>query len=203
MIDLAKDAQTQLAEYQKASCDFIRSYDPAPTVAEEIISRAANMLDASERPLILAGHGVTISGAEKELAELAEKCDIPVGCTMHGLSALPTFHPLNKGMLGMHGNLGPNINTNRADVILAVGMRFDDRVTGDPAKYAPDAKIIHVDIDRSEFDKTVSSSLHVHGDARDVLTRILAAVKPARHTDWVQSFDRHEKVELERVKNRR
>lgn len=200
VIDLAKDAQTQLAEYHKAGCDFIRSYDPHPAVTDEVIARAAHMLNEAERPMILAGHGVTIAGAGKELAELAEKCDIPVGCTMHGLSSIPSAHPLNKGMLGMHGNLGPNINTNRADVILAVGMRFDDRVTGDPAKYAPDAKIIHVDIDKSEFDKTVRSSLHIHGDARETLTRILSAVKPARHTDWVKSFDRHEKVEFERVK---
>lgn len=201
VIDLAKDAQTCMAEYRRATCDFIRSYDPDPVIPDEVIARAAHMLNEAQRPMILAGHGVTISGAEKELAELAEKCDIPVACTMHGLSAIPSAHPLNKGMLGMHGNLGPNINTNKADVILAVGMRFDDRVTGDTSKYAPDARIIHIDIDRSEFDKTVKSCLHVHGNARGVLPRILAAVRPAKHTDWVNSFARHEKVENERVKN--
>lgn len=202
VIDLAKDAQTGMAEYIFQPCSFIRSYDPDPEVADELISEAAALLDAAERPLILAGHGVTIAKAEEALKNLIEKGDIPVGCTMLGLSALPTEHPLNKGMLGMHGNLGPNINTNKADVILAVGMRFDDRVTGDTSRYAPHAKIIHIDIDSSEFDKTVKSHLHIHGNAKTVLSRLAETIKENKHEEWNASFDRHKKVEDERVKAR-
>ncbi|MDE6227373.1 MAG: biosynthetic-type acetolactate synthase large subunit [Muribaculaceae bacterium] len=202
VIDLAKDAQTGLAEYIYQPCNFIRSYDPDPEVPEAVIAEAAAIIDAAERPMILSGHGVTISKAEEQLIELAEKGDIPVGCTMLGLSTMPTAHPLNKGMLGMHGNLGPNINTNKADVILAVGMRFDDRVTGDTKKYAPNAKIIHIDIDASEFDKTIKSHLHIHGNAATVLGRIAKAISEKKHPEWNASFDRHEKVEDERVKER-
>ena len=149
VIDLAKDAQTGLAEYHPEKCNFIRSYDPYPEIPDDILKEAAEIINNAERPMILAGHGITISKAENDLISLAEKAEIPVGCTMLGLSSIPTAHPLNKGMLGMHGNLGPNINTNKADVIIAIGMRFDDRVTGDTNKYAPQAKIIHIDIDAS------------------------------------------------------
>jgi len=200
VLDISKDAQVGLAEYVSASCNFIRSYDPAPLISDEIINEAANLINSAERPMILSGHGVTISKAEKELVSLAEKADIPVACTMLGLSSIPSSHRLYKGMLGMHGNLGPNINTNKADLIIAVGMRFDDRVTGDTRKYAPDAKIIHIDIDSSEFDKTVKSHLHVHGNAKTALERILPLVSDTKHKDWVNSFIRHEKVENERVK---
>lgn len=200
VLDISKDAQVGLAEYVSASCNFIRSYDPAPLISDEIINEAAYLINSAERPMILSGHGVTISKAEKELVSLAEKADIPVACTMLGLSSIPSSHRLYKGMLGMHGNLGPNINTNKADLIIAIGMRFDDRVTGDTRKYAPDAKIIHIDIDSSEFDKTVKSHLHVHGNAKTALERILPLVSATKHKDWVNSFIRHEKVENERVK---
>ncbi|MDE6755445.1 MAG: thiamine pyrophosphate-binding protein, partial [Muribaculaceae bacterium] len=135
-------------------------------------------------------------------AALAEKAQIQFGCTMLGLSSIPTDHPLNMGMLGMHGNLGPNINTNKADVILAVGMRFDDRVTGATSKYAPNAKIIHIDIDSSEFDKTIKSDVHIHGNAKTVLRKLAEKVKANRHDEWVSSFSRHAKVEKERVMER-
>lgn len=202
VIDLSKDAQTGLAEYHFEKCDFIRSYDPDPYVEDDVIRKAADLIEAAQRPMILSGHGVTIANAEKELVALAEKADIPVGCTMLGLATIPTDHRLNMGMLGMHGNLGPNINTNKADVILAVGMRFDDRVTGDVRKYAPGATIIHIDIDQSEFDKTVKSALHIHGSAKTVLRRIIDMVPEKSHTTWVESFERHKKVEDERVKAR-
>lgn len=202
VIDLSKDAQTGLAEYHFEKCDFIRSYDPDPYVEDDVIRKAADLIEAAQRPMILSGHGVTIANAENELVALAEKADIPVGCTMLGLATIPTDHRLNMGMLGMHGNLGPNINTNKADVILAVGMRFDDRVTGDVRKYAPGATIIHVDIDQSEFDKTVKSALHIHGSAKTVLRRIIDMVSEKSHTTWVESFERHKKVEDERVKAR-
>lgn len=202
VIDLAKDAQTGTAEYHYEPCNFIRSYNPDPDIPSEIIEKVAELINNAERPMILSGHGVTISKAENLLLELAENGDIPVACTMLGLSSIPTGHRLNKGMLGMHGNLGPNINTNKADVIIAIGMRFDDRVTGDVKKYAPDAKIIHIDIDSSEFDKTVRSDVHVHASADKALRSILPRIKKNNHSAWVDSFTHHEEVEQERVKNR-
>ncbi len=202
VIDLAKDAQTGLAEYHFEKCNFIRSYDPYPEIPDAVLEEAAKIINEAERPMILAGHGITIAKAENELLQFAEKGDIPVGCTMLGLSSIPTHHPLNKGMLGMHGNLGPNINTNKADVIIAVGMRFDDRVTGDVKKYAPNAKIIHIDIDSSEFDKTIKSHLHIHSDAKTALSQLLPFLNSATHTDWLNSFDSHAEIEDERVKAR-
>lgn len=202
VIDLAKDAQTGLAEYHPQTCNFIRSYDPYPEIPENILKEAAEIINNAQCPMILAGHGVVISQAEDELIRFAEKAEIPVGCTMLGLSAIPTGHPLNKGMLGMHGNLGPNINTNKADVIIALGMRFDDRVTGDVKKYAPNAKIIHIDIDSSEFDKTIKSHIHIHSDAKVALEQLLPLIKEASHKQWSESFDIHAEVENERVKSR-
>lgn len=202
VIDLSKDAQTGMAEYNFKKCNYIRSYDPDPEIPIEKIEAAAKIINEAERPLLITGHGVTIDNADSQLVALAEKANIPVACTMLGLSSIPTAHPLNMGMLGMHGNLGPNINTNKADVIIAVGMRFDDRVTGDVKKYAPNAKIIHVDIDSSEFDKTIKSMLHLHGSARQALEKLLPLVEEKKHNEWVSSFDRHEKVEYDRVKDR-
>lgn len=202
VIDLSKDAQTGLAEYHFEKCNFIRSYNPYPEISDGLVQEAADLINSSLRPMILSGHGVTIAKAEDELISLAEKAEIPVACTMLGLSSIPTDHPLNKGMLGMHGNLGPNINTNKADLIIAVGMRFDDRVTGDVRKYAPDAKIIHIDIDSSEFDKTIKSHLHIHSDAKSALAQLLPFIKEASHKAWSESFDSHAEVEDERVKAR-
>ena len=199
VIDLARDAQVGTAVYVKQEVPFIRSYVSDPEPAEGTIEEAARMLNAAERPLVLAGHGVMISKAEDLLAKLAEKAQLPVGCTMLGLSGLPSGHPQYVGMLGMHGNLGPNINTNRADVILAVGMRFDDRVTGDVRKYAPGAKIIHIDVDSSEFDKMIKCDLHVHSDARKALETLLPLVGEKDRSAWRASFDKHSKVEEERV----
>ncbi|MDE5585178.1 MAG: biosynthetic-type acetolactate synthase large subunit, partial [Muribaculaceae bacterium] len=199
VIDLARDAQVGMAVYEKQDIPFIRSYDSDPEPEEGAIEEAAVLLNGAERPLVLAGHGIMISGAEKFLAALAEKGEIPVACTMLGLSCIPSDHPQYVGMLGMHGNLGPNINTNRADVILAVGMRFDDRVTGAVSKYAPDAKIIHIDIDASEFDKTVKCDLHVHSDAGKALKALLPLIGKKERKEWRASFDRHMKIEEESV----
>lgn len=199
VIDLARDAQVGTAFYEKQEETFIRSYDSDPEPEQGAIEKAAALLNNAERPLVLAGHGILISGAEKALAELAEKAEIPVGCTMLGLSCISSDHPQYVGMLGMHGNLGPNINTNRADVILAVGMRFDDRVTGDVRKYAPDAKIIHIDIDASEFDKMIKCDVHVHSDARKTLESLLPLVEKRDRKEWRASFDKHRKIEEERV----
>lgn len=137
VLDFAKDAQTSLTDYCFEPCKFIRSYDPDPIIDETKVAEAASLINSAQRPMILSGHGVMLSHAEKELVELAEKAHIPVACTMLGLSSIPTAHPLYKGMLGMHGNIGPNVNTNRADLIVAVGMRFDDRVTGDVKNTLP------------------------------------------------------------------
>lgn len=199
VIDLARDAQVGTAVYEKQAVPFIRSYDPDPVPADGAIEEAARLINAAERPLVLAGHGVMISKAEDVLSKLAEKAQLPVGCTMLGLSGMASDHPQYVGMLGMHGNLGPNINTNRADVILAVGMRFDDRVTGDVRKYAPGAKIIHIDVDSSEFDKMIKCDLHVHSDARKALEALLPLVEGKDRSEWRASFDKHGRIEEERV----
>lgn len=195
VLDIAKDAQIGTLDWLYEPVNFIRSYNPSPEIDTKLIAEAAEIINAATRPMILVGQGVTISGAEDALRNLAEKASIPVCSTLLGLSALPSDHRLMKGMLGMHGNLGPNINTNRADVIVAVGMRFDDRVTGNTELYAPDAKIIHIDIDQSEFDKTVRSTVAVHADAREALEALLPLVSDADHNEWIDSFDRHNRVE--------
>ncbi|MBD5262754.1 MAG: biosynthetic-type acetolactate synthase large subunit [Bacteroides sp.] len=199
VIDLARDAQIGMAVYEKQETPFIRSYDSDPEPESGSIEETARLLNGAERPLVLAGQGVMISGAEAALAALAEKAGLPVGCTMLGLSGMATDHPQYVGMLGMHGNLGPNINTNRADVILAVGMRFDDRVTGVISKYAPNARIIHIDIDSSEFDKMIKCDVHVHSDARKALEALLPLVEKREHKEWRASFDKHRRIEEDRV----
>lgn len=199
VIDLARDAQVGTAVYEKQEVPFIRSYDSDPEPKNTVVKEVAALINGAERPLVLAGHGIMISGAENELAQLAEKADLPVACTMLGLSAIPSDNPRYVGMLGMHGNLGPNINTNRADLILAVGMRFDDRVTGDVRKYAPNAKVIHIDIDASEFDKMIRCDLHVHSDARKALLALLPLIEKKDHSRWLASFEKHHKIEDDRV----
>ena len=200
VLDISKDAQTGMLEWKKYEpVRFIRSYNPTPTIDRAAIAGAARLINGAERPMLLAGQGVLLSGASEALTALAEKAGIPVASTLLGLSAMPSDHPLMKGMLGMHGNIGVNYNTNRADVIIAVGMRFDDRVTGNTDSYARDAKIIHIDIDPSEFDKTVASTVAINGDAREALEALLAAVEPRDHKEWAASFDRHNEVEATRV----
>ncbi len=202
VLDFTKDAQLGSLEWNYSKLDYIRSYDPDPELRPDVIAEAARMLNRAERPMIIAGHGVMISGAEEELAALAEKADIPVATTLLGLSSLPTSHPLNKGFVGMHGNIAPNVKTNEADVILAVGLRFDDRVTGRLDAYAPQARIIHVDIDAAEFNKTVRTHVHVHSDARKALSALLHLVNQARHTEWLESFEAPRRVEETEVMER-
>lgn len=201
VLDIAKDAQTGLLDWNYEPVRFIRSYNPAPALDRLAIARAADLINAAERPMILAGQGVTLADASDPLTRLAEKAQIPVGCTLLGLSALPSAHPLMKGMLGMHGNIGVNVNTNRADVIIAVGMRFDDRVTGNTDAYAPQAKIIHIDIDPSEFNKTVPADVAVNANAAEALKALLPLVSEAAHDSWIASFDRHNAVEEQTVKD--
>ena len=202
VLDIAKDAQNGLLEWNHKKCDYIRSYIPYPKIKDEDLKVVADLINSAKRPMILSGHGVMISGAEKELAAFAEKADIPVASTLLGLSTMPSNHRLYKGMLGMHGNIGPNVNTNRSDVIIAIGMRFDDRVTGDTSKYAKQAKIIHIDIDSSEFDKNIPTDATIHGDAREVLEKLLPLINPADHSEWLATFDECAKVEQEKVINR-
>lgn len=198
VLDFAKDAQTGLTDFDYQPCQFIRSYNPYPAIKPAEIDAAARLINQARNPFILAGQGVIIAQAEAELAALAEKADIPVGCTLLGLSAIPTDHPLYKGMLGMHGSVAANIKTNECDLLIAIGMRFDDRVTGDVSQYARQARIIHIDIDPSEFNKNVKCDVSVLGDARAVLQALLPKVEPARHTEWLESFVPCE--EAERVK---
>lgn len=196
VLDIARDAQIGIVDRPYRKINFIRSYDPSPVLNQSQIERAAAIIRDAKRPLLLAGQGVAISNAEDALLRFVEKASLPVANTLLGLSTIPSDHPLYKGMLGMHGNVGPNFNTNRADVIIGVGMRFDDRVTGLASGYAPDASIIHIDIDPSEFDKVVASTVAVHADAREALEALAEAVGPRSNEEgWLESFDRCAEIE--------
>lgn len=199
VLDLAKDAQQGMTEFEYKECNYIRSYIPYPEINDEEIKKAAELINAAQKPFLLLGQGVVLSHAEQELMEMVEKADIPVGCTLLGLSAMPTDHPLNKGMLGMHGNVGPNIKTNECDVLIAVGMRFDDRVTGDLNTYARQAKVIHFDIDASEFDKNVKTEVSVLGDAKATLSSLIPLLEKKKHTAWIESFAVCEEKEYDKV----
>lgn len=199
VLDISKDAQVGRAVFEHKPVDFIRSYRPWPEINAECVAEAAALIDAAERPFALVGQGVILSGAEQQLKDFLEKADIPAGATMLGLSAMPTDFRLNKGMLGMHGNVGPNRKTNQCDVLIAIGMRFDDRVTGELKSYARQAKIIHLDIDASEQGKNVRADVKVLGDAKASLSALTNAVRPARHTAWIESFATDEAEEWEKV----
>ena len=201
VLDFAKNAQVEKAEYTPHRENFIRSYVPVPQMDMETVRQAAELINAAKRPLVLVGQGVELGGAQQELKEFIEKAELPAGRTLLGLSALSSHHPLNKGMLGMHGNLGPNINTNKCDVLIAVGMRFDDRVTGNLATYARQAKIIHFDIDPAEINKNVKADVPVLGDCKETLPAVTQLLKPARHTEWLDSFRPYEQLEQEKVIN--
>lgn len=198
VLDISKDAQTGLVDWGYKPVEFIRSYNPRPELDQRQLAAAAELINSAQRPMLLAGQGVTISGAGDALRRLAEKASLPVGCTLLGLSAIPSNHKLYKGMLGMHGNIGLNYNTNRADVIVAVGMRFDDRMTGNADSYAPQAKIVHIDIDPSEFDKTVQTTVAVNADALEAIEALLPHIESRSledRADWLGEFDRHNDYE--------
>ena len=199
VLDFAKNAQVETMEYVPTKLDFVRSYVPVPEKDNSVIRKAADLINQAERPLVLVGQGVELGHAQAELQAFIEKADLPVGCTLMGLSALPTAHRLNKGMLGMHGNLGPNVQTNHCDVLIAVGMRFDDRVTGNLANYAKQAKVIHFDIDPAEIDKNVKADIAVLGDCKETLAAVTQWLKPASHQAWLDSFQTYEELEEERV----
>ena len=199
VLDFARNAQTGLVDYEPAKVDFIRSYRPVPVPSDETIQQAADLINQSERPLVLVGQGVELGDAREELRLFLERGGMPAGCTLLGLSALPTDHPLNMGMLGMHGNLGPNVMTNRCDLLIAVGMRFDDRVTGNLDTYARQAKVIHFDIDPSEINKNVTVDVAVVGDCKQTLARVTALMQERRHDAWVEGFAPYRKQETEKV----
>ncbi len=201
VLDFTKDAQTGMTEFKYEPCRFIRSYIPDPKPSEQMIEKAVRLLDAAERPFCVFGQGVTISGAEKELAAFLEKGDIPAGSTLLGLSALPSGFPLYRGMIGMHGNVAPNILTNVCDVLVAVGMRFDDRVTGTVSTYARQAKVIHIDIDKSELGKIIRPEVALRGDAKAVLAQLTERMQPKDRIGWTEAHLRCEAVEKEKVIN--
>jgi acetolactate synthase-1/2/3 large subunit len=199
LIDITKDAQFGELDFEYKKCKKIRSYIPEYPVDPFKVKEAAELIDRAKKPLVLFGQGVIISGAEKELLEFLEKTGIPAAWTLLGLSAIPSDHPLNVGMLGMHGNYGPNIKTNEADLILAVGMRFDDRVTGKVSAYARDAKIVHLEIDPAEINKIIRADVAVLGDAKKSLRMLTDNVKKNSHKEWLKEFRDADKVEFEKV----
>lgn len=184
VLDFTKDAQIGTALYKPVVCDFIRSYVPKPVPSDELLREAARMIDMAERPMVVYGHGVEISGAQKQLAAFLDKADIPAGSTLLGLSVLDSSNPHFMGMLGMHGSLASNMMTQNCDLLIAVGMRFDDRVTGNIHTYAHQAKVIHIDIDPSELGKIIKCDIGINGDALDVLERLTAMISPAKHEQW-------------------
>lgn len=199
VLDFAKNAQAEMTDYEPVDLDFIRSYDPDPETDSKAVAEAVALINGAKRPLVLVGQGVELGNAQQELKEFVEKADIPCGCTLLGLSALPSNHRLNKGMLGMHGNLGPNVKTNECDVLIAVGMRFDDRVTGKLETYAKQAKIIHLDIDPSEVGKNVPVDVPVLGNCKRTLALLTELIQPQKHEEWIASFKPYEEKEYTQV----
>ena len=199
VLDLAKDAQVGFVDYEYKKVDYIRSYQPEPDINQDRIKAAAALINKAEKPFCLVGQGVLLGGAEEELKAFLLKNDIPAGSTVLGLSALPSDFPLNKGMLGMHGNVGPNRKTNECDVLIAIGMRFDDRVTGDLKTYAKQAKVIHFDIDPAEINKNVHADVAVLGNCKETLSAVTALLQPNEHKEWLDSFLPYEQVEEEKV----
>jgi len=202
LVDITKNAQVNKLDFQYKACEYIRSYRPVPELKIEDVKAAAELINSAKKPYILCGHGVLLSNAEKLLIELAEKAQIPVASTLLGLSAVPVDHPCYVGFLGMHGNYAPNINTNECDVLIAIGMRFDDRITGDVNTYARQAKVLHIEIDKAEINKIIKADVAVHADAKQALEALLPLIKPAEHKEWMQSFKDLDKQEYEKVQQR-
>ncbi len=200
VLDFPKNAQEHTCEWDGPKhVDFVRSYVPYPIPSDDAIKQAAQLINEAQRPLALVGQGVELGNAHSELLELIEKADIPVGRTLLGLSALPSRHPLNMGMLGMHGQYSLNMKTQEADVIIAIGMRFSDRVTGLPSNYAPQAKIIHIDIDKAEINKCIKADIPVIGNCKTILPAITRLINKNNHTAWIKSFATYFEQELKQV----
>jgi len=202
LIDITKNAQLQKIEYEGYThCDFIRSYRPKPIVRRAYVDKAASLINAAQKPFVIWGQGVILGKAEEEFKSFIEKSGIPSAWTILGLSAIPTDHPLNVGMLGMHGNYGPNVLTNECDLLIAIGMRFDDRVTGRLDKYAKQCKIIHLDIDPSEIDKNVKATVGLWGDCKETLPMLTELVERKSHTEWLNKFHQYSRQEIDIVIN--
>ncbi|TSJ44583.1 biosynthetic-type acetolactate synthase large subunit [Mucilaginibacter corticis] len=200
LIDITKNAQIQLFDYEGyTKCEHIRSYRPKPIVRPQYIEQAAALINQAKKPFILFGQGILLGTAEQEFKAFVEKSGIPAAWTVLGAGAIPTDHPLNVGMLGMHGNYGPNVLTNECDVLIAIGMRFDDRVTGRLDKYAKQAKVIHLDIDPAEIDKNVKTTVPVWGDCKETLPLLTALVEEKQHTEWLAKFKEYTRQETEAV----
>jgi acetolactate synthase-1/2/3 large subunit len=201
LIDITKNAQFDEIEFSYKKCTSIRSYNPKPVLNLDKVKEAAEIINTAKKPFIIFGQGVILSEAEAELKALVEKSGIPAAWTILGLSAMPTDHPLNVGMLGMHGNYGPNVLTNECDVLIALGMRFDDRVTGNLATYAKQAKVIHFEIDPAEVDKNVKTTVAVLADLKESLTALLPLIESNSHEAWHNEFKEKYEIELEAVIN--
>ena len=202
VLDFTKNAQTDMTEYEPVKVNFIRSYQPKQKLDMSAIEKAATMINNSVKPFVLAGQGIELGNAQTEFLKFVEKAQLPVGSTLLGLSVLPSDHPLNMGMLGMHGNLGPNVMTNQCDLLIAVGMRFDDRVTGNLKTYAKQAKIIHFDIDPSEINKNVKVDLAVLGDCKDTLAAVCEKLDTTTHKSWIDGFKPYAEKEYNKVINK-
>ncbi len=199
VLDITKSAQIEELEYSYESLNSVRSYVPKPKPRMSDIEKAAELINASQRPLVLLGQGVTISGAEAEFKAFVEKAGLPVASTLHGLSSFPTTHSLYTGMLGMHGNYAPNVNTNQCDLLIGIGMRFDDRVTGNLETYAKQAKVIHIEIDPSEIDKNVKTDVAINADAKQALELLISKIENSTHEKWLQTFSELNEIEYEKV----
>lgn len=200
LVDITKNAQNEMieaAEYKK--CENIRTYKPKPVLQPAQVEAAAALINGAKRPYILAGQGILLSGATEELKAFSEKTGIPVASTLLGLGAFPTNHPNYVGYLGMHGNYGPNLNTNECDVLIAIGMRFDDRVTGNVSKYAKQAKVVHVEIDKAEISKIIKADVPVHADAKEALQHLIQKCNPNKHAEWIDRFTKLNDIEYEKV----
>ncbi len=202
LIDITKNAQIQKFDFEGyVKCNHIRSYRPKPIVRNEYVEQAAELINQAKKPFVIWGQGVILGKAEKEFQAFIEKTNIPAAWTILGASAIPTDHELNVGMLGMHGNYGPNVLTNECDVLIAIGMRFDDRVTGRLDKYAKQAKVIHLDIDPAEIDKNVQSTVPVWGDCKETLPALTELCQQKKHPEWLQLFRDYQQKEVEAVIN--
>lgn len=199
LIDITKNAQFDRFDLSYEPCTEIRSYKPVPAVDTDQLKDAAAIINAAKKPMIVWGQGVILGEAEAEFKALVEKSGIPAAWTVLGLSALPTAHPLNVGMVGMHGNYGPNVLTNECDVLIAIGMRFDDRVTGNLATYAKQAKVVHFDIDPAEINKNVTADVAVLGDAKETLAQILPLIEPKSHIEWLSEFEKKYEIEKNEI----
>lgn len=199
VIDITKDAQFAELDFSYRKRTFIRSYHPMPKPSPEALRAAADAINGARRPLILAGHGIQIAGAQQVFKAFVEKTGIPLACTIHGLSSIPSDHPLHTGMLGMHGNYGPNMMQNECDLLIAIGMRFDDRVTGRLDAYATQAEVIHIEIDPSEINKNVYAHYPILSDARVALEQLLPLVQEKAYPEWVAGFRECDRIEREKV----